>query len=335
MRVPRIFLKCILLSALLITAAAFASAEKNVMDEGIEAFYAARYQQAEAYFQARLEDSEVKVEALMYLSRIALARGDTEQAVEHIEEAIEISANNIEALILAGDVYCQHAQDLSIFRALKTAKRCIAQYESVIELDSENIEALMAATRFHLHAPSVAGGSNKKAREYKEKLIQLSREHGIAVKIEWHEKEGEREAALKLADHLTENGIEFAQNQYDIGKYYRDVEAYDKALPLFEALSAREKTYPHQWIIHDSLLQAGEIYIKQGEDIAKGVALIEAYKQVNNNPHDVHYFWSTWSLAKGYKALGREDKYEALVSDIQSQEYSRDKAFAKEFEGAL
>ncbi|HEY7885012.1 MAG TPA: hypothetical protein VIC08_08715 [Cellvibrionaceae bacterium] len=117
--------------------------------------------------------------------------------------------------------------------------------------------------------------------------------------------------------------------------YYRNVEAYHKALPLFEDLSAREKTYQHQWIINDSLLQAGKIYLKQGENIAKGIELIEAYKQVNNNPHDVHYFWSSWSLAKGYKASGQHDKYEALVSDIQAQDYARDKAFAKEFKRGI
>src|SRR5690606_27257873 len=162
-----------------------------------------------------------------------------------------------------------------------------------------------------------------------------SPEHCIAVNIDWHEKEEGREAALKLADQLAAKGFQFPQNQYDLAKYYKHVKAYDKALPLFENLSTREKTYQSQWVINDSLLQAGEIHIEKGENIAKGIKLIEAYKQVNNNPHDVHYFWSTWSLAKGYKAIGQHDNEHARVSEIQADDYTRDEAFAKEVKAAI
>lgn len=331
----RVFLKSALVSLLLIVSMTAFSDESQPLDRGVQAFYDGRYEQSEAYFQATMEEAALAVESKIYLSRIALATGKFDKAADYIEQVLEETPENTEAAILAAEIYCEQAQNTSIFKALKIARQCIAQYESIIAMDSDNIEALVAAARFHLHAPSVAGGSDKKGRKFLERLTSVSPEYGDAVRIDWHEKEGAREAALKIADQLADKGFEYPQNQYDVAKYYKHVNAYGKARTLFADLSQREKTPRDQWVVNDSLLQLGEIDIAEGENIAKGVDWIEAYKKVNNNPYDVHYFWSSWSLAKGYKALGREDKYQALVSDIQSQDYSRDKAFAKAFEDAL
>ncbi len=330
------FSKYIFSILLLMTTAAFAATETTVENEGIDAFYNGQYEQAETVFLTKLDDPDLNVEALMYLSRIALATGDFDKATERIEQAMKASPDSTQAVILSADIYCRHAQNLPTFRALRAARRCISQYESAIERDNDNIRALMSAARYHLHAPTVAGGSSRKARELISQLTRISPEHGLAIKIAWHEIiEGDREAAIKLADQLSEEGIQFAQNQYDIAMYYRNVKAYDKALALFEDLSSHERTHQNQWIINDSLLQAGEIHIEIGENIARGIELIEAYKRANNNPYDVHYFWSTWSLAKGYKAIGEHDKYRALVDDILAQEYSRDREFSKVFEADI
>jgi hypothetical protein len=67
-------------------------------------------------------------------------------------------------------------------------------------------------------------------------------------------------------------------------------------------------------------------------DIPKAITLIEEYKSKNKNPNDHHYYWSSWSLAKAYKAAGNNNKYQEWVGKIQSENYQSNKAFAKEFE---
>lgn len=335
MREQSVFLKS-MASGLLLMLSAITFAEKSQpLDEGIQAFHDGRYPQAEAYFQAVVEQSASAVEPLIYLSRIALATGKLDKAEKYIEQVMEDAPENTEAAILAADVYCQKAQNSSIFKALKIARQCIAQYETAIDMDGNNVEALVAATRFHLHAPSVAGGSDKKGRELLARLASVSPEHGDAVRVDWREKEGEREAALTIADQLAGKGFEYPQNQYEIARYYKHVKDYAKARALFDDLSEREPTPESQWVITDSLLQLGEIHLAEGKDIPRSIALIEAYKEANSNPHDVHYFWSTWSLARAHKAAGQEAQYRALVKEIKAQDYGRDKAFAEVFEDAL
>lgn len=334
MKVKGTFFNFFLCNLMLITSAA-TLADENAIDDGTQSFYDGDYQQAEAYFRGNLSNAEMRDEALIYLGRIALETGDFGQAVEHIEKVLEGSPRNIEAVILSADIYCEKAQNSSIFNALRIARKCIGQYETAIDMDNKNIEALVSATRFHLHAPSVAGGSTRKGREFLEELTTASPEHAATVTIGWHEEDGERDAAMEIADQLVDKGFQFPKNQYEVARYYKDVNAYDKARPLFEDLSNREKTRDTQWIVNDSLLQLGEIHIAEDGDMMKAIELIEAYKRVNSNPHDAHYFWSTWRLAQAYKAIGQKEKYQALVDNIQSQEYSRDKSFAKAFESDL
>ena len=303
--------------------------------EGISAFDAGNYTEAEKYFLKQLKEPGAKNEALMYLSKIAWENGDGKVAVSYIEKALAIAPTNIDELLLSGNIYCGQAQKASLFSALKMAKKCIAQYEAAVKMDGENINALVAAIRFYVEAPSIAGGSTKKAKAFLERLHRLSPEEADIYSIQILEVEGDSQSALQLADELSKQGFQSAISQYKVAHYYRDKKHYDKALTLFEALSEMTATPDNQWQVNDSLLQLGEIYILKGNDVNKGIELIEQYKEVNNDPQDIHYFWSSWSLAKGYKAVGQQEKYEALVKKIKAEDYKQDSAFAKDFEANI
>lgn len=315
----------------------FAIEEKptEAANEGITAFNANQYQKAEDYFLLKLKEPSAKNESLKYLSRIALEKGDNETAIKYIEQALSIEPTNAEELLLSGDIYCNQAQRSSVFSALKLAKKCIAQYEAAVTMEPENIAALVSATRYHLNAPAIVGGSTKKGNEYLERLSRLSPEDAGICKMPLVEKESGESKAIALADELSKKGFKSAENQYQIAHYYKQKKLYGKAKVLFEPLLTWEKTPKNKWFLNDSLLQLGELYLVDGNDPSQSIKLIERYKQNNSNPHDMHYFWSTWSLAKAYKSQGNNDKYEALVKSIKSENYKENSAFAKEFESAI
>ncbi len=318
-------------SVLIYTCAAFSAGHDADDSEGVSAFNDGRYVEARDYFLTQLDVAATKNEALVYLGKISLGSGDNENALNYIEQALAIEPNTIEEVLLAGDIYCNYAQTLSMFSALKMAKKCIAHYDAAVKLDGGNISALIAAARFYLSAPSIAGGSAKKGNALLEQLSQLSPEDANTYKVHLLEADGNSSAALQLADELSKKGFNSALNQYEVAHYYRDKKHYDRAQVLFDGLLSAEVTPQNRWHLDDSLLQLGEIYIAKGE-VKQGIELIEQYKARNNNVYDVHYFWSTWSLAKGYKALGEQEKYNALVNRIRSENYKKDTAFAKEFD---
>lgn len=302
---------------------------------GVIAFTQGRNQEAEDYFSQQLTNAAHKNDSLIYLSRIALDTGEIETAVEHIEAALAWAPNTAEEIVLSGDIYCNQAQQSSMFSALGLAKKCIAQYEAAVQQFPEDTQALVAAMRFYFEAPGFAGGSSKKGKELLARLDKLSPEDANTYRVFLLEKEGKSDAAIALADELGKQEFQSARNQYELARFYRDKKQLAQAKPLYESLRNKPATLENKWYVNDSLLQLGEILLAEKQDIQRSIKLMEEYKQKNSNPYDQHYFWSSWSLAQAYKANGNEDKYLQLVKQIQTEDYKKNPEFAKRFEAGI
>ncbi len=306
--------------------------ESDAVSQAFSAFDQGKHQEAENIFLNLIDNPEHKNQALMYLGWLHLGQGKTESAIEYIEQALKVAPNTADELTMSGDIYCNHAQRASMFKALKIAKTCIAQYEKAVKLEPENVDALMTAMQFYFGAPSFAGGSTEKGNALLAKLKTLSPEHATTYQVAELDRAEKTDVALALADELVKKGFSSATNQYMIAHFYRDKKHYDKALPLFSSMNKFSETIKNRWFIRDSLLQQGEILMMDSRDIPQAIKLIEEYKQKYRNSRDPHYFWSTWSLAKAYKSAGNHTKYDELVAQIESEDYESNKEFSKQFE---
>lgn len=329
----------LMLMVLTISSAMYVQANESALsaadNPGVVAFTQGRYQEAEDYFSQQLANPVQKNDSLIYLSRIAVDTGKIEMAVEHIEAALIQEPNTAEEIVLSGDIYCNQAQQSSMFSALGLAKKCIAQYEAAVNQFPENTHALVSAMRFYFEAPGFAGGSSKKGEELLARLDKLSPEDANTYRVFLLEKEGKSDAAMALADKLSQQQFQSARNQYELARFYRDKKQLAHAMPLYESLRNKPATLENKWYVNDSLLQLGEILLAEKQDIQRSIELMQEYKQKNNNPHDQHYFWSSWSLAQAYKANGNQDKYAQLVKQIQTEDYKKNPEFAKRFEAGI
>ncbi|MDR7091257.1 tetratricopeptide repeat protein [Cellvibrio fibrivorans] len=328
-----------MLMVLTISSAMYVQANESTLsvadNPGVVAFSQGRYQEAEDYFSQQLANPVQKNDSLIYLSRIAVDTGRVEAAVEHIEAVLKLEPNTAEEIVLAGDIYCNQAQQSSMFSALGLAKKCIAHYEAAVQQFPENTHALASAMRFYFEAPGFACGSSKKGDELLARLDKLSPEDANIYRVFLLEKEGKSDAAMALADKLSQQQFQSARNQYELARFYRDKNQLAHAMPLYESLRNKPATLENKWYVNDSLLQLGEILLAEKQDIRRSIELMEEYKQKNNNPHDQHYFWSSWSLAQAYKANGNEAKYALLVKQIQTEDYAKNPEFAKRFEAGI
>jgi tetratricopeptide (TPR) repeat protein len=324
---------------LVISGATYVQANEGALsatdNPGLVAFTQGSYQEAEKYFTQQMANPAQKNDSLIYLSKIALETGRVEAAVEHIEAVLKLEPNTAEEIVLAGDIYCNQAQQSSMFSALGLAKKCIAHYEAAVQQFPENTHALVSAMRFYFEAPGFAGGSSKKGDELLARLDKLSPEDANIYRVFLLEKEGKSDAAMALADKLSQQQFQSARNQYELARFYRDKKQLAHAMPLYESLRNKPTTLENKWYVNDSLLQLGEILLAEKQHIRRSIALMEEYKQKNNNPHDQHYFWSSWSLAQAYKANGNNDKYAQLVKQIQAEDYKKNPEFTKRFEAGI
>lgn len=307
----------------------------NPLDTGLQLILGGNYEQAEKYFMPLLKDPNLKQASLRNLSTIYMKTGQYDKAVELAEKALKNKPSGLEELLLMGNAYCDKAQNSSMFKALKLGKKCIAQFDDAVSNHPNRVDALLYASKIHFQAPSMIGGSKKKAAIYFDKLMKVSPEHAKTYKISMLESEGEHEEATRLANELASEVFVSAINQYDIARFFQLKKEHEIAKRLYEPLTNTTPSLDTHWHITDSLLQLGEVYISEGEAPKVGVNLIERYKEKNTNKHDMHYFWSTWILAIGYKAIGDMDKYHQLVDQIKSEDYKKDDYFAKEFEANI
>src|ERR1041384_8659289 len=88
---------------ILITVSIF-SAQANetatAENEGLVAIYQGNYPLAESYFLKKVKEPDSKNQALIHLSWIYLSKGETQQTIDYIEQAMQVQPNDVDELLL-------------------------------------------------------------------------------------------------------------------------------------------------------------------------------------------------------------------------------------------
>ena len=297
-----------------------------------QALIEGRFDKAQNLYELSAQNLKMVQQAYRGLIHLALLRGHIDQALTLSQKHLGSSAQE---LWLTGEVYAAKAQRSSMVKALGYAKKCIAAYEQALVQEPTHIKALVSAITYHQQAPGFAGGDKRKAKAYLTKLKALSPQYVDRFTLESYLQANAFKEAKALAAKMVKQGIEHVPNQYFVATAYRDMGMLGEAKTLFEDLTQKESTLDNHWFINDSFLQLGEAHLSEGKDIQAAIQWIQAYKARNTNPQDVHYYWSSWSLAKAYHAAGDSLSFRQTVAEIQSQNYKTNKEFKKRFESEL
>lgn len=325
MRYLIVFLCCALSS----TSYAFESlAGKFHQDPGVLMFESFQYDDAERYFQNNLSDqSELYELSLLYLTKLSVLRNDGQKAVDFIEKSLAIEPNSVEEMILAGDAYCTNAMQVSIFRALRSGRRCGQWYTQAAEEHPENVRALRTAIQFHIEAPSIAGGSMKQAEAFLDQLAQVSEEDARIIKVLLVNSQEGTQQALAAANRLSSKPYSNPRTAYDFAIFFKEQERFEEAQELLQEVIAAGSNGTDSRYYNNALFQLGEILIANETTIDEGIALIERYVETSNDAYGRYYFWSRLRLAKAYGEVGKNQQHKDLLAFIQNKSYSHDSRF--------
>lgn len=207
------------LVALLLLAAASASADPAQL-AAARALFHERGKSAEAQqaFETIAAADPRSFEAHLHLGQLALRRDDTEKAIEHLQQALDLEPRHSEAHRHIGDAFGRSAQKASVFKQLGFAKKCLAAYEKAVELDPANVAAHQSLFEYYRQAPGFAGGSRDKALAQAATIKRLDPLRGRIAFATLHTADKKYELALaEFEEALRANPDDYSAH-YQIGR---------------------------------------------------------------------------------------------------------------------
>ncbi len=185
-----------------------------------------------------------KAQDIYELGRAAMARGDSDKAVEFFEQAAALAPQVAVYQLQLGRAYGKAALDGGMFSAMGLAKKAKGAFERAVELDPKSVPARLSLLEFFVGAPAILGGSESAAVEQANairKLDPMEGHHAFArIDVASNRLDlarGEYEAMLKASPRS-------AYAHYLYGVYLLTTEKdYKSATGEFETAIAIDPAY--------------------------------------------------------------------------------------------
>ncbi len=145
---------------------------------------AGHWKRARAILEPRLAANPRDAQAACLLSRVKLAFGDLDGALESAQQAVALEDGNSNFHFQLAAVYGDMAASASMFAAADLARKFKGELEASLARNPKNLDALDDLMQYSFQAPGLMGGDKGKARDIAEKLVQLSPVHGYLAQAE-------------------------------------------------------------------------------------------------------------------------------------------------------
>lgn len=119
-----------------------------------------------------LDDSPEKEDAVWQRQRgeALLQLGQLEEAVEHLEEAVELDPHDGRHHFTLMRVLSEKIEDAGVVGSMRMARQMRSLMEEAVENDPDNPEYRFALLQYYLFAPGIAGGTSSRVDEQYEAL---------------------------------------------------------------------------------------------------------------------------------------------------------------------
>ncbi len=217
-----------------------------------------------AAFSALAADTELAA------GRVALDRGDLEQAVAQLEKAVAGAPNSSAAHYYLGVAYARKGQKAGLFTGMASFKKAKEEWLRSVELDPNSVNARFRLIEFYTAAPGIAGGSEEKAMEHAAEIKKGDALDGRRAYARIYTLQKKHDlAAREMAEAVRENPNS-AKAHYFFGNALLNQKDWKGSLPEYEkALSLDAGYMPAYFRTGQHAAQSESNYPKGEEAIRK------------------------------------------------------------------
>ena len=173
-----------LLIWLVLSLSVACSAFAQSLDDGFALFNKGKFGEAKAVYENILKHEEKTAEAHFRLGLILLTRQyrNEDDAVDHMERAVELSSSNADYYYGLGAAYGTKAQNAGVLKQAFIAPKVKKAFEKAVELNPKLVEAHIGLAQYYWRAPGIMGGDMEKAWKEADAAIQLDEVRGRQLK---------------------------------------------------------------------------------------------------------------------------------------------------------
>ncbi|MFC2104665.1 tetratricopeptide repeat protein [Bacteroidota bacterium] len=290
------------------------------LKKGIELFGAEKYTESKTFFTEDIKNGSENFESYVHLGKILAHEGNFEKATEMFIKSVEINPQSSDAHLWLGISYLGQMQNASFMEQGIYSGKALDNYKKAIELDPYNIEARIRLANYYINAPSIAGGSVKRAKEQAEEIIKYSPSEGQKLMAEIYIKEDKMDLALEMYSELIKNEPNNTDLYYQLGMLHQKTKNFEEAFNTFEkALKIDPKAF-------DSMYQIGRTSVFSKQNLDRGIESFKEYlkfDQPSGLPgHDsVHWRLGMLYEIKSEKDLAKAEYEKAVKLNPEDNKY--------------
>lgn len=194
------------------------SAACAAFDEALALYQEKRYPDARLAFGKLAAAEPQDARHRFFLGRIAMRRGDTDDAIHQFEKAVELDPISSVYHLELGGAYGSAAGKASMMSKIGFARKCRIALERAVELDPENLDARSGLLTFYRQAPGIVGGGMAKAYVQAEEIRKRDFFRGSLILGQLYASERRFNEAFTVAREMQTAAPDAYLPNYTIGR---------------------------------------------------------------------------------------------------------------------
>lgn len=261
-------------------------------------------------------------EVLLLQLKTMLGLGQTEQAEQVAEKALQQYPQDAALLRLAALTQFNLAQQSSIFSAGAHAKAGLALLKQAMAADPTNLEIQHSLIGFYLQAPAIAGGNTKEAKRLATAMAKHHQPDGTLATIAVLLDDEQLPEAIRLAEQQLQL---YPQHAALLGAYANLLSLNNEAAKAFvqyqKAAAAATDLSEQQGYYY----QLGRLAATAQQDPQLGQQALVNYLAFYQDSDNSRYGWAQLRLAQIYLLQRQQDKARELVQQLKNRPQDDDR----------
>jgi len=259
------------------------------------------YDAAKPLFETYLKQHPDHIQTIEYLGDISGYAEDWDVSLSYYEKLVALQPERANFHYKYGGVLGMKALSVNKLRALGFIGDIKGSFVKAIALDPGHIEARWALVEFYIQLPGIIGGSEKKALQYADELLEISPVDGYLA----HGYIAEYNDRPKDAEDNYQKAVKVGGSVHCYTKLYEHYEKNDAPEKAIETLSKAQDVHKDNNRLH---YQLGKIAGQYGIGLDQGIACLNRYIEHHTAADGVPKDWAYMRLAQIYRHKGEKEK---------------------------